>query len=190
MALSLNDANDALQEVARTQRRAAILKGYEYGAPYFLLWGTVWLLGYAGTDLWPARAGLIWLVLDAVGIGGGYLIARATPMGGGVATGDTVSQRSWRYAASGACFLAFILSTYYLMGAHTSAQFGAFPALLMSLLYTLTGLWRGGRWAVVGVSLFVLTVVGFTLLATHFLLWMSLCGGGTLLLTGLWMRRA
>jgi hypothetical protein len=35
-----------------------------------------------------------------------------------------------------------------------------------------------------------LTVTGYVLLREHFMLWMSLCGGGTLLLTGLWMRRA
>jgi hypothetical protein len=184
MALSIQQAAEALHDVERAQHRAVVLRGYEYGAPHFLLWGSVWVLGYAGTDLLPQQAGLIWLILDALGLLGGYLIVRAAP------STSTTATRGWRFAAVGLCFAAFIGATYYILGARTGNQFGAFPALLMSLLYTLFGLWRGVRWAIVGVALFTLTVTGYVLLREHFMLWMSLCGGGTLLLTGLWMRRA
>jgi hypothetical protein len=196
--MSVEQATAALQEVARTQNRASILRGYEHGAPHFLLWGFIWLVGYAGTDLFPAYAGTLWLVLDLLGVGGGFLIVRAAAAATAATSaaayasvyGATKRQVGWRYGAVGVSFLAFMIATYYVMGAHTSAQFGAFPALLMGLLYTLAGIWRGVRWAVVGITVFSLTVVGYVLLGTHFLLWMSVCGGGTLLLTGLWMRRA
>ena len=200
MSLSIQQAADALQDVARAQRRAAILRGYERGAPHFLLWGTIWLVGFAGTDLFPAHAGLLWLVLDVLGIGGGFLIVRAAAQAAASASasasayasayGANTRQVGWRYAAVGLTFLAFIVATYYVMGAHTVAQFGAFPALLMGLLYTLAGIWRGARWAVVGIAVFALTLVGYVLLGAHFMLWMSVCGGGSLLLTGIWMRRA
>lgn len=39
-----------------------------------------------------------------------------------------------------------------------------------------------------GLSLSVLTLVGYLFLPQHFLLWMALVGGGTLIGSGLWMK--
>ena len=183
-SVSPQQAADALLDVRRAQHRLSVLRGYEYGAPHFLLWGCVWVAGYASTALWPANAGVIWLVLDALGVLGGLLIVRATPSDG------TRSAKSWRFLGSGATILAFILATYYVLAPSSGPQFAAFPALVMAVAYVLVGLWRGPRWIVVGLVVGGSTVIGYGLLHQYFMLWMAAVGGGSLLLTGLWMRTA
>ena len=183
-SVSARQAADALLDVQRTQYRLSILRGYEYGAPHFLLWGCIWIVGFASSYAFPGHEWLIWLALDTLGIFGGLVIGRATPIVGMQARG------SWQYLAAAATIVAFVAATYYVMAPHSGSQFGAFPALVMALFYVLVGIWRGPRWIVVGSAAGLLTLLGYGLLREYFMLWMAGVGGGTLLLTGIWMRRA
>jgi hypothetical protein len=185
MAISTEQAAAALSDIARAQHRALILCGYERGAPHFVLWGLIWVLGYTLTDVAPGTAGPGWLVLDAIGIASSYLLGRAAAANAHVASKDY----SRRFAAMAATLFAFTCATYFVMRPNSGAQFGAFPALLMAAIYTMVGIWRGLRWAVSGVVLGVFTIAGFVLFKQHFMLWMAAAGGGALLLTGLWLRR-
>lgn len=114
---------------------------------------------------------------------GGYLLGRAAAARG------LVSKDGWRYLAAVGSTVAFMLLTYAIMQPRDSAQLGAFPALLVSFLYVLAGIWKGARWTVVGIVVAGLTMAGYELLQEHFNLWMALVGGGTLVCTGLWFRR-
>ena len=183
-SVSARQAADALLDVQRTQHRLSILRGYEHGAPHFLLWGCIWIVGFATSDVFPRHQGLIWLALDMLGILGGFVIVRATPIVG------MQARPSWQYLAAAATIVAFMAATYYVMAPHSGTQFGAFPALVMALFYVLVGIWRGSRWIVVGSAVGLLTLLGYGLLREYFMLWMAAVGGGTLLLTGIWMRRA
>lgn len=186
MPISTQEAAEALSNIALTQHRASILRGYERGAPHFLLWGLIWIVGYSLTDITPSMAGPGWLVLDVIGITGSYFLGRAAAANAPLASGTY----GRRFFAVGVTLFAFVFATYFTMRPSSAAQFGAFPALLMAAIYTLVGIWRGVRWAVSGVVLGVLTIAGFVLFKEHFMLWMAAAGGGTLLLTGLWLRRA
>jgi len=186
MPISTQEAAEALTDIALVQHRASILRGYERGAPHFVLWGLIWMVGYSLTDITPTMAGPGWLVLDVIGIAGSYFLGRAA------AANVPVASKNYgrRFSAVGVTLFAFILATYFIMKPNSAPQFGAFPALLMAAIYTLVGIWRGVRWAVSGVALGVFTVAGFALFKEHFMLWMAAAGGGALLLTGLWLRRA
>jgi len=186
MPMSSHEAAAALSDIAHTQHRAAILRGYEQGAPHFILWGLIWVVGYSLTDARPAMAGLAWLVLDGLGISGSFLLGRAAAAN--VPSANPHYGR--RFATLCITMFAFIVATYFIMQPNSAAQFGAFPALLMAAIYTVIGTWRGARWAVCGIVLGVCTVVGFALFKSHFMLWMAAAGGAVLLLTGLWLRRA
>jgi hypothetical protein len=186
MPISTEDAAEALTNIARVQRRASILIGYERGAPHLILWGLIWAVGYAISDIGPSVAGASWLVLDVVGLTGSFLLGRAAAIGVPMA-GEGYGRR---FAAVSATLLAFILATYYVMKPHDAVQFGAFPALLVAVIYTVFGIWRGVRWTASGVVLGVSTVAGFALFKEHFMLWMAAVGGSTLLATGFWLRRA
>jgi hypothetical protein len=186
MPISSEEAAEALKNIALVQRRASILRGYERGAPHFILWGLIWVAGYGLSDVVPSIAGPAWLVLNVVGVAGSFLLSRVAAVG--VATAGKGYGR--RFAALSATMLAFILATYYVMKPRDAVQIGAFPALLVATIYTVLGIWRGARWAAAGVVLGVCTVAGFSLFNEHFMLWMATVGGSTLLVTGFWLRRA
>jgi hypothetical protein len=183
MSISPQQATEALLDIERAQRRAFVLRGYEVGAPHFLLWGAIWFVGYGLTEAFPARAGLYWIALSLGGVLGGYLLGKAAAARG------LVSKDGWRYLAAVGSTVAFMLLTYAIMQPRDSAQLGAFPALLVSFLYVLAGIWKGARWTVVGIVVAGLTMAGYELLQEHFNLWMALVGGGALVSTGLWFRR-
>lgn len=185
MPISTEQAAESLKDIARVQRRASILRGYERGAPHLILWGIIWVVGYGLSDVVPAVAGRTWLVLDVVGVAGSYLLGRS-------ATGVRLAGGDYgrRFAASSAGILAFVWATYTVMKPRDAVQLGAFPALLLAAIYTVLGVWRGARWSAVGLLLGACTVVGFYFAEEHFMLWMAAVGGGTLLATGLWLRRA
>lgn len=183
-SLSVQQASAALLDVQRTQHRLSILRGYQYGAPHFLLWGMVWLAGFACSGFFPRYEGPVWLGLDVLGVVGGLLIVRATPIELGQ------GRKTWRFLAAGTTLAIFMAASYYVLAPTSASQLGAFPALVMALFYILIGIWRGSRWAVVGLVLGTLTVLGYALLREYFMVWMAVVGGGTLLLTGMWMRNA
>jgi hypothetical protein len=183
MVLTTQQASETLGEVAAAQRKASVLQGYAKSSPHFFLWGLIWALGYAGTELFPAEVGTIWLVLDVIGIGGSFLLARAA------AAPEVRAQRSANFLVMALAITTFMGATYYVMRPHSNAQYGAFPALVLAFIYTFVGLRAGTRWVVIGTALWLLTVVGYALVREHFMLWMAFVGGGALLLTGFWMRR-
>jgi hypothetical protein len=189
MVLTTQQASETLGEVAAAQRKVSVLQGYAKAAPHFLLWGVLWAIGYAGTEFFPAQAGLLWLAIDAIGITGSFLLVRAYSRPGEVAVPGSRSKQPLNFFVIALAFVAFMGATYYVMQPHTNVQFAAFPPLVMALLYTVIGTLAGTRWIVIGVALAALTVVGYALLREHFMLWMALVGGSALLLTGVWMRR-
>jgi hypothetical protein len=184
MQLSKQQAEAALKDVGRVEHRSAILRGYERGAPHLILWGLIWMVGYGLSDLYPHSAGLIWLVLWGCGVLGGYLLGRAAALAG------AEDRSNWRFLASGAALFAFVWATYIVMAPQSGAQFGAFPPLVIAFTYVVTGIWRGARWIITGLLVGSLTLVGYSLFREHFMLWMAAVGGGVLILTGVWMRRA
>ena len=189
MVLTSQQASETLGEVAAALRKASVLQGYSKAAPHFLLWGLIWAVAYAGTELFPARAGLLWLALDAIGITGSFLLVRANSRRGDVSVPGSRSRQSVNFFVIVLALAGFVGATYYILQPHTNVQFAAFPPLVMALLYTVIGTLAGTRWIVIGAALAVLTVVGYALLREHFMLWMAFVGGGALLLTGVWMRR-
>lgn len=184
MTISPEQAAQALLDIERAQQRAFVLRGYELGAPHLLLWGAIWFVGYGLTEAFPAHASACWSALVACGTLGGYLLGRAAAARG------LVAKAGWRYLAAAGSTVAFMLLTYAIMHPRDGAQFGAFPALLVSFLYVLGGIWKGTRWIVVGVVVAALTMAGYEVLQEHFNLWMAMVGGGALVLTGMWFRRA
>ncbi len=149
MPISSQEASAALASIDQTERRAAVLKGYESGAPHLFLWGLIWIVGY--------------------GLGARYAMI---------------------YVAGTGTFIALALAIIVVMQPRTGAQIAALPALLVAAAYGVTGIFRGARWAILGVALGVLTVGGFLLLKSEFMLWMAAVGGGAILLGGFWLRSA
>ena len=180
MALSPQDAAQALNDIERTQRHSALLRGYAGGAPHVLLWSVLWAVGYGLTYLLPARSGAIWTIVIGIGAAAGIAVLYRT----------RGSAPAWRYGAAFAVLAGFSIATLTILRPVDGMQVAAFVPLVVAMAYAVGGLWWGLRFVVAGLALAGLTLAGYFLLREHFLLWMAVVGSGTLLLAGLWLRRA
>ncbi len=185
MSLSPNEAADALRDIEATGRRSGQAFGYRMSAPHFIIWGLVWVVGYAGTDVRPHLSALLWPVVIILGtvasLVTGTLMGRASKSG---RKGD-----AWRFGLLVVVFWAFLVATYSVMHAGPREQ-GVFVPLAIAAIYSGVGLWLGLRYVLLGLAVAALALFGYFEIQQHFYLWMAAVGGGGLILAGLWMRSA
>lgn len=183
MSLSPAEAQLALKDIARTEQRSAAYQHHRHSAPFLILWGVVWLIGYAATASAPAVS-WAWAPLVAVGVIGSILLARRQ-------SGAETEAFGWRYFASFAAIAIFIYALVAIMSPITYNQMSALIPLVIGVYYAFIGLWtRGWRMLPLGLALIALTTLGYFMLPNHFLYWMAGVGGGGLILGGLWLRSA
>jgi hypothetical protein len=180
MALSPQQAAEALQSIASTESRSATLRGYRGAAPHLVLWGLLWAVGYGLTEVMPARAAAIWAVIVAVGLAAGTLMMFR----------KAGRSDAWRFGAVWATLVVFCAATFAIMPPTDGRQVAAFIPLVIAATYVSAGIWFGSRYVVAGIAVATLTLGGFFLLREFFLLWMAVVGGGALLLAGFWLSRA
>lgn len=197
MSLTSKEAAETLSDVEQTARKSAQAFGYSKASPHLVLWGAIWFVGYAATDLFPTQANWIWFPLIFLGIAIGIYLGRS----GAIASADAGpaaravqrklrTRRSWQSAGLGLIIFVFISATYAVMWPVQGMQFAAFPALLVGAIYAASGMLAGLRYVVTGLAISALTLIGYFYLQEHFLLWMAFVGGGGLVLAGLWFRTA
>ncbi len=176
MGLSPQDALAALNDVEAADARARASQSNRAGAPYLLLWGVIWVVGYSLTGLLPGRLiNPMWMVL---GLGGGiasFLLPRRAGGKPGLIVFFAIA--------------TFVAATYWIMRPTEPAQVIVFPPLMVALIYTLMGSFRQTRLMWVGAALFVLTLIGYAFLKPILPFWLAGVGGGGLILGGLWMRQ-
>ncbi len=77
MGISKSEAASALTDIESAAGRSRLLKGYHYASPILMVWGVVWAAGYTAMGLLePERWGVLWLVLDVIGVGSTMLLSR------------------------------------------------------------------------------------------------------------------
>ena len=182
MALSRADASAALQDVAAAEARSSTLRGYQSASPHLIIWGVAWAFAYTVSDLAPHWTNIGWLGIVAIATTGDILAARA----------DRKNEDGMG-AFVGAIFgiiAIFTAGTLAVMAPHDPRQVGAFIPLVVAGAYAIMGLFDGPRLLILGGALAALTLFGFFALPAHFLLWMAAVSGGSLILGGLWLRRA
>jgi hypothetical protein len=180
MSLSRQQAQEALRDIAQTERRSFSAYGYKSAAPFLILWGVLWLVGYGGTDLFPTMASWIWLAVAAVGSFASAII--------GIRTKSGTGRFSWRIFFTWLAALAALSSVLTILRPADGAQIGAIIPLIVGWAYVILGIWMGVRLSIAGLAIVILTLVGFFYLPAHFALWMAIIGGATLSGTGLWLR--
>ena len=187
MSMSKDDALSALHDVASAERRSRTLFGYGLASPVVLLWGVLWIVAGAVGALSPANTGIGWAAVDVVGlVGTGLLIARhARRYGKG---GDRI--RLVRYLGTFAVLAAFVGLTLMLFAPVSGAAMNIFITLVVAAIYAIAGCWLGIRYAAIGVGLAGLAAGVFHLAPSLQPLIVPFAGGGSLILGGLWMRRA
>lgn len=182
MGLSPQDALAALNDVEAADARARASQANRAGAPYLLIWGAVWVVGYVLSGVLPGpQIGWMWLGLSLVGIAAMALAPRRQ-------TGSRAFRIQTVVVTTGAIW-AFIAATYWVMQPTQGAQYLVYPALMVGLVYTLMGSIRRTRIMWVGMAVFALAVLGYAFLRPVLPFWLAAVGGGGLILGGLWMRQ-
>jgi hypothetical protein len=185
MTISAAEAREALREIDESADRSRTFKGYRLAAPYFFIWGAIWVVCYGASGIDP-RAGLLWLPATLLGTGLSIYVTRRN-------RAQQMMPASYG-RMTGASFLALgllLAATYAILPPHSVNQMNAFPALIAGLIYSLAGIWtRRSRLLVVGAVIAATTMIGFFYLGPWLAFWLAAIGGGSLILTGFWMRQA
>jgi hypothetical protein len=187
MDISRADAATALREVDETQIRTLQARGYRHASPHLIWWGLIWAIGYASCGVLSAEQwGPLWLGFDLVGMAGSVVIGVRSASQPGFTAGGT----PWKILLAAVFVGLFVVATYRLFAPTTVEPFIAFPAILIGLIYVLVGIWTMPRLAWVGVTIFLLAMIGFLFFKPVLPFWIAAVGGLGLILGGLWMRRA
>jgi hypothetical protein len=181
MSITHEDAANALRLADQAGQRSRMLRGYQSAAPHLILWGCVYAATYAFTYFRPGHGGLAWLAVVPLAVIGDVVIAWY----------DRGDRCTWTVVlVPPVAFLALIIATIAIMQPHDPRQMGAFVPLAVAWVYILIGSLFGLRMVFAGIALGGATLFGYFFLYTWFMLWMAAVGGGTLVLSGLWLRRA
>ncbi len=179
MTLSSQQAAASLDDIARTEKRSRELSCYQQGAPYLLLWGLIWIVGYLASALLPRHAAFAWLLLNVAGLIGTALLRWRSGRAW-----------SWRFPILVIVVFSFIAGTYLILPPAHPVQYGAFPPLVVALGYALIGIWGLPRFLWLSAAIFALTLGGYLWLQPWFAFWMAGVGGTSLLIGSVWLRRA
>jgi hypothetical protein len=192
MQLSPQDASEALDLIEAAEHRVRERTGYREASSYLILWGLIWLVANALTDLAPVHGALAWPIATPLGaLLTGVLIVLQVRRDRRECQ-RTPTQRArirGRMLMLGIAILGFFPAMSTVLGPLTARQGTAFVSLFWAFAYMAVGAWLGLRMFITGVVLAAAILAGFLFVQTHFLLWMAVVGGGSLLLGGFWLRR-
>jgi hypothetical protein len=178
------EAASALSDIDSIVRRVRQSRIYNIASLILIMWGVLVFAGYLDAFMLPRSAGLGWIVIYVVGIVGSIAISASQRARSGVRSFDM------RMLLAFLLFVAFGIFSSVWLGHFTPRQMGTFWTIYFMLVYTIAGLWAGAAFAAIGLSIIVLTLVGFFYTGNAFDLWMAFVNGGGLVLGGLWMRRS
>jgi len=131
----------------------------------------------------PRYGGGIWITVNVMNVVVVAVISMFDCPKTGVRSFDV------RVFAAFVLFFAFGLLTTSVLGHFGGRELGAFWPIYFMLFYCLAGLWFGWAFLAIGLSIVVLTLIGYFFVGgASFLLWMAAVNGGGLILSGLWMR--
>jgi hypothetical protein len=179
-----NAAQSALGEIEATESRTGQAVIYGQSATHLLLWGALVTAGNIATQFLPDRASWIWgLVWLAGGVGAVVIGTRQGQSAGGSA------RIGWNIVLSFAALIGFGMVLLWLFSPVTTRQLSVFWPMLVMLCYIMIGIWVGRFFAICGLTVFALTVIGYLYSGPWLPLWMAAANGGALILTGLYLRR-
>ncbi len=177
------EAARALSDIEDVTKRVRQSQIYRLSSLLMILWGTLVFVGNLVTYLTPRYADKAWLSVYVLAIGGSVALGAAEKARSGVSSFDLRSLLA---------FIMFFAFGFFVetIGHFGPREMGAFWPIYFMLFYGLAGLWFGPAFTVFGLSVTVLTLVGYIFIGAAFPLWMAFVNGGGLIIGGLWMRRS
>jgi len=191
-----DEAQAALTEIDRViaRTRTAIAQGPS--APILFLWGSIWMVADATTQFHPQALQWLWWVLDLIGVLGTWWLARRHRV-------RVKRPGAWRYGVFwGVIFFYAILWMNLLVPVkwpETAQQWVSFEPTFRRLTayfhtipmfaYVIGGLFAGRFFIALGLLVTALILVGFCWVPDYFYLWLAITGGGSLILSGVFIRK-
>lgn len=189
MNISNEEAQAALNTVKETQKRLqrAISEGY---AGLIILWGGIWVLGSLCLHfLGGPRGGLIFGILDVIGISlTVYLVRRSNQQG--AIRGSQTRVLEWHIWGLWIALALYGTLWGLVLRPNSNNQLSLYLCTLAMFGYVIMGLWLMCYFMVwLGLGVTVIIAMGYYLLPGYFQLWIAFLGGGTLCGTGLYIRK-
>jgi hypothetical protein len=180
--ISAQEARAVLKEAEGVARHSGEVYGYSLSAPYCFIWGVGWFVGYMGLALFSlSNATWIWLAVLAAGAAACALVGRSQAR-----RGVRSVRKTWLLFV---VLYAFSFCMFAIFGPVGPMQIAAYWPLLWAGVYAGVGLWLGIRYIIVAAVLAALTLLCFFHFRDYFYAAMAFAGGGSLILTGFWLRR-
>jgi hypothetical protein len=178
------EAASALSEIKDIAQRVRQSTIYNLASLMMIMWGALTSAGYLVTYLWPHHAGYAWIAVDAAGLLGSFVLSSLGYSKTRLRSFDV------RALLAFLLFAAFGMFASLWLGHFNGRQLSVFWPIYFMLAYTIVGLWVGNAFVAIGLSITVLTLIGYFYVGPWFDLWMAFVNGGGLILGGLWMRRS
>jgi len=192
MNVSREEARAALDAMDATRARVETVRFYAEFAPYLILWGVIWLVANAVSELLPAYGSATWLAGTALGV---LLTVLFTIRNARRWQCMRPSERAaGRAIGRRAVLLGITLWVYFpamtaLLGPFSGRQTNAFISITWAFIYMVTGAFSGWRIFAIGLATAAAVMFGYLTIDAHFQLWMAFVGGGSLIAGGLWLRK-
>ena len=176
------EAQAALADINEMVARVRQSRIYDIASQIMIFAGVMVLAGNIGTYVAPRYAYYIWPGINVLNVVGAAVISVMSYRRTGV--------RAFDYRV----LVAFLLFYGFGILCISLGQFGwremsVFWPVYFMLFYCLAGLWFGRAFLAIGLSITVLTLIGYFFIGgALFLLWMAAVNGGGLILSGFWMR--
>ncbi|WP_022962659.1 hypothetical protein [Halopseudomonas pelagia] len=181
MSPSAQEAAQALRDIAAINARAAGFQDYQAESNQLILWGSMHVIGFILTALFPQQILFIWIPLILLALAIGCILAvRAVPLVQGVA---------WRYLVLIGSILLFHIVINTIMWPVSPQQGTLVAPLLVCTLYVFRGVHLRPRYLLIGVLVATLCLLGYAFFTAFFWWWMAFAYGGVFVLFGLWLRR-
>lgn len=181
MQISPEEAQESLADIDRVisqTRRAIAGSGSDL---VLIIWGIIWMLGYGVSQFRPQWSGLIWMILVWPGAAASWLVASRKSV--------IKSPQGQRIGFFWLALFAFAGIWLFILAPFNTSRLGAFFATVPMFGYVVAGLWLGRFWIILGASVTALTLLGLAVAGDYFNLWMAAAGGGSLLVSGIYIRR-
>jgi hypothetical protein len=182
MATDRENAASSLSDVARMESRTRELVRYSYASNYQLLWGVLVAAGYLVHWAHPATATISWAVVLAGGILGGLIFRILGARGSG-----RPADYRWVWGQFAVVVFGLLWTGLFIHG-EPRQLIVLWPTFFMFWM-VIFGIFFGRFYVILGLSVTALTAIGFVWSGDWLLPWMAVVAGGTLIASGLYLRR-
>lgn len=186
MNLTQKNAQESLDTIKDVMAQTRKSIASTQAGPLLVLWGLIWMIGFAVSHFFSDVGGITFLGLDIAGIAVTFVIVLLSRKH---IKADAIKNLAWRVL-----FFWIALSLYagiwlLILAPSSSLRIWTFITTIPMFAYVVMGLWLESKFLVwVGIGVTVVAIIGYYMFPDIYLLWMALLGGGALVSTGMYIR--